>query len=136
MGQDIQSGNAIIIAGKGGENSFINSDGAVGNSIIIYEWKGSGYKYLHVHYEDDEAFHILEGKIKFRFSGRYVVANEGETVFVPAGVPHTYEAEEDARYLIILTPRLDKMISELDSAPEEKHPEIMKKYKSEILEKP
>jgi len=135
MEQNVKSKEAIIIAGRGGIESFIESDGAVGNSLIVYEWKGSGYNYLHVHYEDDEAFHILKGSLKFRFAGHTVEAPEGTTVFVPAGVPHTYIAESSARYLIILTPRLDKLISELDNTPEENHPEVMKKYKSEILEK-
>ncbi len=135
MEQKIKSKEPIIIAGKGGFDSFIESDGAAGNSFIIYEWEGSGYDYLHVHYEDDEAFHILKGNLNFRFAGHNIEASEGTTVFVPAGVPHTYTAESNARYLIILTPRLDKLISELDTAPKEKHPEVMKKYKSEILEK-
>jgi hypothetical protein len=33
---------------------------------------------------------------------------------VPAGVPHTYSAT-DARYLIVLTPRLEALIAELQS---------------------
>lgn len=135
MEQNIKSKEAIIIAGKGGIESFIESDGAVGNSFIVYEWRGSGYDYLHVHYEDDEAFHVLKGNLNFRFTGHNIEAPAGTTVFVPAGVPHTYIAESNARYLIILTPRLDKLISELDAAPKEKHSEVMKKHKSEILEK-
>jgi len=67
MEQNINTGGSIIIAGKG-ENSFRQTGDAVGNSIVVYEWHGNGYDYLHVHYEDDEAFHILEGKVTFRFS--------------------------------------------------------------------
>lgn len=99
MEQKIKSKEPIIIAGKGGFDSFIESDGAAGNSFIIYEWEGSGYDYLHVHYEDDEAFHILKGNLNFRFAGHNIEASEGTTVFVPAGVPHTYTAESNARYI-------------------------------------
>jgi len=34
---------------------------ATGQSFAIPEWSGSGPGYLHVHYADDEAWHVLEG---------------------------------------------------------------------------
>ncbi len=106
---------------------------AIGQSLIIHEWRGSGPDYLHVHYEDDEAWYVLEGTLTFKFSDGIVDAPEGTTVFVPAGVPHTYFIKDFARYLIILTPRLNELISELQASPYDKHSLIMKKYKSEIL---
>src|ERR1051325_783606 len=63
---------------------------ATGQSFEIHEWRGSGPDYLHVHYSDDEAWHVLEGTLTFRFVDRQVEASAGTTVFVPAGVPHTY----------------------------------------------
>jgi len=108
---------------------------AIGNSFDIYEWSGSGPDYLHVHYSDDEAWHVLEGTLTFRFSDRLVEASAGTTVFVPAGVPHTYsEANVSTRYLIILTPKLRDLISALHAAPLEDHNAIMRKFDSEILE--
>src|SRR5579859_4068478 len=99
---------------------------ANGRSFSVYEWRGSGPAYLHVHYADDEAWHVLEGTLRFRFSDRTVEVVAGSTVFVPAGVPHTYEAIGSARYLIILTPRLNDLIAELQRTPDlEKHKEIM-----------
>src|SRR6478609_1120599 len=87
---------------------------AVGESIVIHEWTGSGPEYLHVHYKDDEAWHVLEGELTFKFIDKEVVASKGSTVFVPAGVAHTYSAShESCRYLMILTPRLDQLIAEL-----------------------
>src|SRR5215510_13742756 len=84
---------------------------AIGRSFHIYEWSGSGPDYLHVHYADDEAWHILEGTLTFRFRDRQVEAPAGTTVFVPAGVPHSYvEAAGPTRYLIIMTPRLRELI--------------------------
>jgi mannose-6-phosphate isomerase-like protein (cupin superfamily) len=107
---------------------------ATGQSFVIHEWQGSGPDYLHVHYEDDEAWHILEGTLTFKFTDSIVDAPKGTTVFVPAGVPHTYYANGFARYLIILTPGLNELISELQASPYDQHATIMKKYKSEILE--
>ena len=108
---------------------------AVGGSFDIYEWSGSGPEYLHVHYSDDEAWHVLEGTLTFRFRDKQVEAPPGTTVFVPAGVPHDYvESHGPTRYLIILTPRLRDLISALEAAPREQHNDIMRRFDSEILE--
>jgi quercetin dioxygenase-like cupin family protein len=106
-----------------------------GRSFAIHEWRGSGPPYLHLHHEDDEAWHVLDGKLRFRFVGRTMDAGPGSTVFVPAGVAHTYEALEQARYLVILTPRLRSLIAELQSTPDRSgDAEIFRKHRSEIVE--
>ena len=105
---------------------------AGGNSFVIEEWSGGGPPSLHIHHSDDEAWHILEGTLTFRFTDRTQEASAGTTVFVPAGVAHTYfEAHGPTRYLIILTPRLRALISELHASPRDKHPEIMRRYDTE-----
>lgn len=90
---------------------------AVGPTMVVHEWTGSGPSYLHIHRSDDEAWHILEGSLRFRFPDREVDAPAGTTVFVPAGSPHTYRVTEPSRYLIFLTPRLDRLIARLQSLP-------------------
>ena len=107
---------------------------ANGQSFSIQEWQGSGPSYLHVHHADDEAWHVLEGTLTFTFADRKVEAAAGATVFVPAGVAHTYEASDVARYLIILTPRLRDLIAALHAAPQQQHAAIMRRYQSEVLE--
>lgn len=107
---------------------------AAGKSFVIHEWKGSGPAYMHVHYIDDEAWHVLEGTLTFKFTDRTVNAAKGTTVFVPAGVAHTYYADDSARYLIILTPALNELIAELQVSSFDKHAAIMKKYNSEVLD--
>ena len=105
-----------------------------GQSFAIREWRGSGPAKLHVHHEDDEAWHVLEGVLRFRFADREVDVRAGETVFVPAGVAHTYEAK-DARYLVVLTPRLATLIEELQQARDARdHAAIYRKHRSELLE--
>ena|SRR2546423_1327371 len=116
------------------EPVIAESINAVGKSFVIHEWKGSGPAYMHVHYNDDEAWHVLEGTLTFKFTDRTVNAAKGTTVFVPAGVPHTYYADNAARYLIILTPALNELIAELQVSSLDKHAAIMKKYNSEILD--
>jgi len=51
---------------------------------------------------DDEAWHVLEGELTFRYADRTESVGPGTTVFVPAGMPDTYMASADARYLTIL----------------------------------
>jgi len=107
---------------------------AVGRSFAIHEWRGSGPAALHVHRADDEAWHVLEGTLRFRFADRVVDVGPGGTVFVPAGVAHTYDALS-ARYLIILTPRLAALIAELQQTPDRsQHVAVYQKHESELLE--
>lgn len=107
---------------------------AVGESFDIHEWSGSGPDYLHVHYSDDEAWYILEGILTFKFGAEPIEAPAGTTVFVPAGVAHTYyEAHGPTRYLIIMTPRLRELIAALHAAPYAQHKEIMRRFDSEIV---
>jgi quercetin dioxygenase-like cupin family protein len=86
---------------------------AAGASLVIREWTMPGPYYMHVHQADDEAWHVLEGVLRFKFPDREVDAPAGTTVFVPAGVAHTYTVVEPARYLIILTPKIDRLIEKL-----------------------
>ena len=107
---------------------------ADGNSFVIREWRGSGPATLHVHHEDDEAWHVLEGTLHFRFSDRELDAPAGSTVFVPAGVPHTFQAR-DARYLIIMTPRLAALIAELQTNRDpDSQASIYERHASTLLE--
>jgi len=125
----------IIVPGKLARDDKHLPISAIGGSFDIYEWSGSGPEYLHVHYSDDEAWHVLEGTLTFKFKDREVNVSAGTTVFVPAGVPHAYyEANGPTRYLIILTPRLRELISALHTSPREAHNAIMRSFDSEILE--
>jgi len=107
---------------------------AAGSSLVVREWRGSGPALLHVHHEDDEAWHVLEGRLRFRFADRTVDVEAGGTVFVPAGVAHAYEAI-DARYLILITPRLDALIAELQRVRDTtQHAEIYRRHASALVE--
>ena len=106
-----------------------------GHSFSIHEWRGSGPSTLHVHHSDDEAWHVLDGELTFRYPDRTENVGPGATVFVPAGMPHTYTAGAGARYLIVLTPRIAALISALqaDRDPVHQH-DIYRRFDSELLE--
>ena len=86
---------------------------AGGETLVVREWTDSGPSYLHIHRSDDEAWHVLEGSLRFIFEHGEMEAPAGSTVFVPAGLAHTYRVTVPGRYLIILTPRLDRLIARL-----------------------
>jgi len=107
---------------------------ATGSSFSIHEWRGSGPAILHVHHSD-EAWHVLEGQLTFRYADRTETIGPGTTVFVLAGIAHTYTAGEGARYLIVLTPRLNALINALQSDRDPAHQhDIYRRFDSEMLE--
>ncbi len=106
-----------------------------GRTLSLHVWRGSGPALLHVHHEDDEGWYVLEGEVEFRFAvGRVERAPAGTAVFVPAGVPHTYQALPGARYLLVANPRLSALIAALQSAPPTEHPDLYRRHASELLE--
>ena len=58
---------------------------------------------LHIHRNQDEVFHILEGDLRFVVGGNEVRARAGQTLITPKGTPHTYRVESPygARWLIV-----------------------------------
>ncbi|MGH6896903.1 MAG: hypothetical protein ACREJ5_10200, partial [Geminicoccaceae bacterium] len=56
-----ESPDGPIVAGPGAP-----AISAVGASLVVHEWSESGPTYLHVHRTDDEAWHVLEGSLRFR----------------------------------------------------------------------
>jgi hypothetical protein len=50
---------------------------AAGETLVVREWTDSGPSYLHIHRSDDEAWHVLEGTLRFRFEHGEVDAQPG-----------------------------------------------------------
>ena len=131
---DAPPGGPIVVPAPS-ERNGVPGIAAVGRSFAVFEWRGSGPPAMHVHHADDEAWHVLEGALRFRLADRELTVEAGGTMFVPAGVPHTYEALPGARYLIVLTPRLHELIAELQRTPDRgQHTAVMRRYESELLE--
>ena len=58
---------------------------------------------VHVHQNEDETFHVLEGELRVRAGDADVTIGAGETLLAPKGVAHTYRVESPAgaRWLVI-----------------------------------
>ncbi|MGB0097470.1 MAG: cupin domain-containing protein [Solirubrobacteraceae bacterium] len=61
---------------------------------------------LHLHANDDEAWYLFEGELRFKLDGELRAAPRGSFVFVPRGTPHCFQnvAEKPARILVMFTP--------------------------------
>jgi len=111
-----------------------------GTTLVIGDWTADGIDGdvapLHVHHADDEAWHVVSGALRFRFTDRQVTAQAGATVLVPAGTPHTFgnAGPGPSRFIIILPTRLDELISQLHAADPAEHAQIYRRYESELLE--
>ena len=80
---------------------------------------------LHVHHEEDEVFHILEGEVTLFLPGREVPLGAGETFRAPRAIPHTYRVESpSARWLVFCAPaRFDDFVRAVsEPAPAEELP--------------
>lgn len=74
----------------------------------------------HVHANEEETFHVLEGNVTFQVGEESLVASPGTTVHLPRGVPHRFAAEgtAPARMLLVLSPAgLERMFQELSELP-------------------
>lgn len=125
------------------KHAIVSTDGTAelaGAGFEIREWShgpNEGPR-LHIHHSDDEAWHVLEGTLRFRFADRTIDAGAGTTVMAPAGVAHTYgnPGPGDVRYLIITTPRVFALIDALhaEGSTPDAFGEISRRYDSEVLE--
>lgn len=89
---------------------------------------------LHVHHDGDEAWHVLDGTLRFRYADRTKEAPVGSTVLVPAGVAHTYGSDGPVRYLIIATNEIFELIEALHGPDAGDQAAIYRRYNSEIVE--
>ena len=61
---------------------------------------------LHTHANEDEAWYVLEGTLRFRLGEADAAAPAGSFVFVPRGTPHCFQnaGNQPARILVLFTP--------------------------------
>ena len=61
---------------------------------------------LHFHINDDELFHILEGRVSFFQNNTWQEVGPGGSVFIPRGQLHTFKnvGDRPSRMLLLTTP--------------------------------
>jgi quercetin dioxygenase-like cupin family protein len=80
-----------------------HEDGSDGVSVLQHRASYGDSPPLHIHRNEDEIFHILEGEMLFRVAGEDRRACSGDTLLAPKGIPHTYRVDsaDGARFLTI-----------------------------------
>ncbi len=61
---------------------------------------------LHAHANEDEAWHVIEGSLRFRLGDTLHLAPAGSFVYVPRGVAHCFQniGTSPARLLVLFSP--------------------------------
>jgi mannose-6-phosphate isomerase-like protein (cupin superfamily) len=73
---------------------------------------------LHAHRNEDEAWYVLEGALRFRFGNEEFVAPAGAGVLLPKRIPHTFwnPGPDPVRYLLIVRPKTAALLEALHRA--------------------
>jgi mannose-6-phosphate isomerase-like protein (cupin superfamily) len=113
----------------------------VSESFVLADWADPGthpgrpIAGLHLHRCDDEAWFVLEGRLGFRVGDAELEVAAGESLLVPRGTPHSYwnPASARARYLLVMTPRIHRLIVALHSGERDDFAQIFAEHDSELL---
>lgn len=113
--------------------------GGLGDGFVLGQWTAKvGDRWiapLHVHYEDDEAWYVLRGRLGFRLGDEEFEVGPGSAVLARRGTPHTWRNAGDleAEFLLVMPPRIASLIEALHQ-PGADPPSLFKAHASELLE--
>jgi len=75
----------------------------------------------HIHTKEDEIFRVVKGQIEIMVDGKTTVLNEGDIVFAPKNIPHSWKVvgTEKAKMITSAFPAgIEFMFKELSELPE------------------
>lgn len=80
-------------------------------ALSVFEYTGLGKvgPMLHIHFKQDEIFCVTEGKYRFVVGNETHELNEGQTIFLPRNVPHTWIQLSDKGKMIYMLQPAGKM---------------------------
>jgi quercetin dioxygenase-like cupin family protein len=91
----------------GGTISILLSGSETGGTLAVWEsvQRAGSEPPLHVHYDADETFLVMEGEMRFMVGEQVLDAPAGSVVFGPRGVPHAFKIKSpQARSITLCTP--------------------------------
>ncbi len=82
-----------------------------GGQLSVFEYTGLGKvgPMLHVHFEQDEIFTVMEGEYRFVVGSETHNLTAGQTIFLPRNIPHTWLQLTDRGKLIYFLQPAGKM---------------------------
>jgi mannose-6-phosphate isomerase-like protein (cupin superfamily) len=109
--------------------------------FVLAEWQDDGYEPgqliapPHVHLEDDEAWYVLDGRLRFRIGDDEIDAPAGTAIYGLHGLAHTYwnPAPEPARYLLVMRPRTVQLIEALHDGTQRDHAALAALFRSHAM---
>lgn len=117
-----------------------------GSKLVLAEWTMPGRSPgepewmapLHLHHDDDEAWYVLEGRLRVRIGTEDHEVPAGGAIIGPHGVPHTFgnAGAEPARYVIVMSDRTSALLDELHSGRQfdrEQLRDLYAEYSCELL---
>jgi mannose-6-phosphate isomerase-like protein (cupin superfamily) len=114
----------------------------ISDSFVVADWTDPGthpgrpIAGLHLHRSDDEAWIVLSGRLGFQVDDDQREVPAGESILVTRGTRHSYwnATSEPARYLLVMTPRIHRLIEALHSGERTDYAAIFEEHDSELLE--
>lgn len=106
-----------------------------GSQLVLAEWGAPGnpreeplYQSppLHKHSEEDEAWYVLEGRLRVRVGEQVHDITAGGAVIVPAETPHTFwnPSPEPVRYIMVMGAQTAALIKAIH-ATDDRSPDRM-----------
>ena len=82
-----------------------------GGQLSVFEYTGLGKvgPMMHIHFEQDEIFAVIEGEYRFAVGKDTYVLKAGQTIFLPRNIPHTWIQLTDKGKLIYFLQPAGKM---------------------------
>lgn len=107
-----KSRNGEIIKYRGvhpNDNKVSSKD--TGNALSIFEYTGFDKigPPLHLHFEQEEIFYVVEGEYRFVVGDETFNSKVGDTIFLPRNIPHTWLQLTDSGKLIYFLQPAGKM---------------------------
>ncbi|MBK7096357.1 MAG: cupin domain-containing protein [Saprospiraceae bacterium] len=99
-------GDKVLLGGVS-PNDLKVSGKDTGSELSIFEYTGKekGGPPLHIHLYQDETFYILEGEYLFQCGEDKTLMTEGDMIFLPRGLPHTWaQLTENGKLLYFFQP--------------------------------
>jgi quercetin dioxygenase-like cupin family protein len=119
----------------GSPNDVIISKKDTDDNLSVFSftgYKGAGTP-LHVHFNQDEFFSVIDGKYRFVCGNLTEELNTGDTIFLPRNIPHQWlQVSENGKLIYEVNPAgtLEEMFKELNELKSPPTPEELKKILS------